>query len=224
MLGDTVTEDLKNIIASVCDGNIQPIKSIIEDSSLDEYVRAEALESLLILLNHRVISREELVFYFKQLLYGKLEVDYSYVWETLPRCCALIHPAGLEKDIEKAVADGKVMGIFADFDFVNRQLQRSIDEVLDELRSNEDYCFISENDVYFLENWVGGFSSEEDYDADYLFDDDNNEMEDEALGNLLGWMPKVPVRRENNVGRNDPCPCGSGKKYKKCCLGKVEND
>ena len=23
-----------------------------------------------------------------------------------------------------------------------------------------------------------------------------------------------------NVGRNDPCPCGSGKKYKKCCLGK----
>jgi len=24
------------------------------------------------------------------------------------------------------------------------------------------------------------------------------------------------------VGRNDPCPCGSGKKYKKCCLGKAE--
>jgi uncharacterized protein len=22
------------------------------------------------------------------------------------------------------------------------------------------------------------------------------------------------------IGRNDPCPCGSGKKYKKCCLGK----
>jgi len=28
-----------------------------------------------------------------------------------------------------------------------------------------------------------------------------------------------PARRdENKVGRNDPCPCGSGKKYKKCCL------
>ena len=23
-------------------------------------------------------------------------------------------------------------------------------------------------------------------------------------------------------GRNDPCPCGSGKKYKKCCIGKAE--
>ena len=27
----------------------------------------------------------------------------------------------------------------------------------------------------------------------------------------------TPVRVENKVGRNDPCPCGSGKKYKKCC-------
>ena len=26
-----------------------------------------------------------------------------------------------------------------------------------------------------------------------------------------------PVRVEQKVGRNDPCPCGSGKKYKKCC-------
>ena len=25
------------------------------------------------------------------------------------------------------------------------------------------------------------------------------------------------VRNEQKVGRNDPCPCGSGKKYKKCC-------
>ena len=25
------------------------------------------------------------------------------------------------------------------------------------------------------------------------------------------------------VGRNDPCPCGSGKKYKKCCLLKEQN-
>jgi uncharacterized protein YchJ len=30
--------------------------------------------------------------------------------------------------------------------------------------------------------------------------------------------PAVPVRRsEPKVGRNDPCPCGSGKKFKKCC-------
>ncbi|MCP3893574.1 MAG: hypothetical protein GY706_02960 [Bacteroides sp.] len=29
----------------------------------------------------------------------------------------------------------------------------------------------------------------------------------------------TPVRANRKVGRNDPCPCGSGKKYKRCCLG-----
>ena len=29
--------------------------------------------------------------------------------------------------------------------------------------------------------------------------------------------PKTEQRRKDKVGRNDPCPCGSGKKYKKCC-------
>lgn len=29
--------------------------------------------------------------------------------------------------------------------------------------------------------------------------------------------------KKEKVGRNDPCPCGSGKKYKKCCLGKDES-
>ena len=28
--------------------------------------------------------------------------------------------------------------------------------------------------------------------------------------------PQEPVRAEKRVGRNDPCPCGSGKKYKNC--------
>lgn len=30
----------------------------------------------------------------------------------------------------------------------------------------------------------------------------------------------APVKREKKVGRNDDCPCGSGKKYKKCCGAK----
>ena len=34
-------------------------------------------------------------------------------------------------------------------------------------------------------------------------------------------MAKVGTKKK--IGRNEPCPCGSGKKYKKCCLGKAEN-
>ena len=35
--------------------------------------------------------------------------------------------------------------------------------------------------------------------------------------------PRTPVRAGRKVGRNDPCPCGSGKKYKKCCMLKASD-
>ncbi|MEX0829370.1 MAG: tetratricopeptide repeat protein [Nitrospirales bacterium] len=34
-------------------------------------------------------------------------------------------------------------------------------------------------------------------------------------------FPMPYTRPDPKIGRNDPCPCGSGKKYKKCCLGKT---
>jgi uncharacterized protein len=42
---------------------------------------------------------------------------------------------------------------------------------------------------------------------------------------LQGSGPPRPAPRplpkaHPGIGRNDPCPCGSGKKYKKCCMGK----
>jgi hypothetical protein len=42
-----------------------------------------------------------------------------------------------------------------------------------------------------------------------------------ALGDAYDYdlyLDEPYVRVEAKVGRNDPCPCGSGKKYKKCCL------
>jgi uncharacterized protein len=45
------------------------------------------------------------------------------------------------------------------------------------------------------------------------------------VGTLNTWrisqhsarLPEIPAPQFGRVGRNDPCPCGSGRKYKKCC-------
>ena len=43
----------------------------------------------------------------------------------------------------------------------------------------------------------------------------------EAEEELIEKTEKVdPIKGAGDPGRNDPCPCGSGKKYKKCCWGK----
>ena len=45
------------------------------------------------------------------------------------------------------------------------------------------------------------------------------EQEDLTFSHSDGSSIKQPVKRSSvKVQRNDPCPCGSGKKYKKCCM------
>jgi len=42
-----------------------------------------------------------------------------------------------------------------------------------------------------------------------------------ALGAPVPAPPPVERRSAEKVSRNDPCPCGSGRKYKKCCLDRT---
>jgi preprotein translocase subunit SecA len=53
--------------------------------------------------------------------------------------------------------------------------------------------------LYELPQWEGIFSKEK-----------RKEIQ-------VSWRETKTIVNENKVGRNDPCPCGSGKKYKKCC-------
>jgi preprotein translocase subunit SecA len=46
---------------------------------------------------------------------------------------------------------------------------------------------------------------------------ENRRIQSEVAGRDTREQRREPVRAEKTVGRNDPCPCGSGKKYKNCC-------
>ena len=68
------------------------------------------------------------------------------------------------------------------------------------------------------EQWtVAGIINLDAVEDEYaLLDTDENPI---PLVEFLRARPPIKqVQRESNkIGRNDPCPCGSGKKYKKCC-------
>lgn len=74
---------------------------------------------------------------------------------------------------------------------------------------------------------LGGIFEQEDGEDLITFTDSEldgfkDELEDAVLAVYAYWRAKAQapstVRREGDkVGRNDPCPCGSGKKHKACC-------
>ena len=61
-----------------------------------------------------------------------------------------------------------------------------------------------------------------EHQSDLKMGEDGLSSENKAGGEVLASSdePKPFMRQSVKVGRNDPCPCGSGKKYKQC-HGKV---
>ncbi|WP_165076776.1 MULTISPECIES: preprotein translocase subunit SecA [unclassified Desulfovibrio] len=58
----------------------------------------------------------------------------------------------------------------------------------------------------------------EDMAREFRHREEPAELSYSGGGETVGEAPaRKPVRAAPRVGRNDPCPCGSGKKYKKCC-------
>ena len=47
-------------------------------------------------------------------------------------------------------------------------------------------------------------------------DEERTDLLSQAHSDTQANQPNQPVRVEKKVGRNEPCPCGSGKKYKHC--------
>lgn len=82
--------------------------------------------------------------------------------------------------------------------------------------------FLQDEDEY---DWDDEWDDEadEDFEEYEYLDDEDDDFEEEDAGFDRGQYqpPDGTIRNERApVGRNDPCPCGSGKKYKKCCLKK----
>jgi len=220
LLEDTITEGLSSIIASVYDGNLDPIKGIIESRECDKYVRRAALGSLVALVVNGIIDRDEVVCYFKELYNQKMNLLSEDVIECLIDKSLDIHPTGLEEEINKA-NDGDVLGFSSpDIDYrLEEQGAESIECILEEAKMYSEYCLVSRDDVLSLSKWLGNTRKME-----YTYDDEGDDEDNPFITHGLDYDEDdflaentTTVRNIEKIGRNHPCPCGSGKKYKKCC-------
>ncbi|MBR5228878.1 MAG: SEC-C domain-containing protein [Firmicutes bacterium] len=96
-----------------------------------------------------------------------------------------------------------------------------LDGINDSLNNPMDVEAITEDTEFSLDiNWAQLYMNMHNANADYLFtlEEWNNIFTEEERVDLYKQYKKSKtVVKEEKIGRNDPCPCGSGKKYKKCC-------
>ncbi len=106
-------------------------------------------------------------------------------------------------------------------------LENELDPDLLEVRSDLlNVCILMGLDFPEFEQWKEDAKHDTEFRKKYYADHYPGEVDDEEKeysddyddGPLL--PPDTIVREQQRIGRNEPCPCGSGKKYKKCCLNK----
>jgi len=195
LFGDAVTEDMANILAAVCDDDLSLIKKLIEDETVDKYVRTTALNAFLVLYAEDDLDRKSIIEYLKS-LFQKIKREKNFIWCGLVTTSMDIRAAGLMTEIQAAF----------DEDLLE-------DGVVD-LESVQDS----------LLEYEGDENDDEDDLKTRLLRYNHYYYPDNIIKDLQKWACfKTPVQtvqntKKDKTGRNSPCPCGSGKKYKKCCL------
>ena len=153
--GDVVTEDLARILASVSDGNIEPIKLLVENRQASEYVRGAALKALMVLVAQGIISRELVIEYFEELFSNRLdqEKESDYIWANLVINSAQLDPLELKEHIDQAFQSNLVDLSFIKHKDIDSYLQLGKDATLNKLRDDSHYSLI-EDTISEIQWWA----------------------------------------------------------------------
>jgi len=195
LFGDVITEDLPNILAAVCHNDLSLIKQLIEDESVEKFVRTSALSALLVLYLEDDLERLSIIDYLNS-LFNKIKREPHVLWDELISMSMDIKAAGLMTEIQMVLDEGLLE--FNDFNL--KYVQDSFQQYDSNEIDNED-----ELKKQLLKQ----------YNYRYPIDIINDFKK---WGSFEKDVEAITYTKKEKIGRNSPCPCGSGKKFKKCCL------
>src|SRR3954464_7149456 len=187
------------------------LKGLIEAAEADEFVRAEALEALAYLTATGRVPRDETEAYLIR-LYDTLQPQQeSFVWSGWVLAIALLGLETLSDVVHQAFERGLIDPMVMGYDDFRRDLERTLADPARMAGFEYDQIGPLEDAVGELSGWYA-FSDAAKRDQDRWATSSGH------AGLAYADTPLPFVRPFKHVGRNDPCPCGSGKKFKKCCL------
>ena len=206
LLGDFLFEGLPRCLAACSGPDATELRAFLANVDADEYARTAAWSAMLCLVAWGELSVETALQDLQERLAAVEDFEAGFLRATLAMsatrlpssetCLALARQEIAAERCEPKVAE------LRDFDGEVKSFQpQGWREELLELQGG-----LVEDAVVEIEPWFEETDEEVDVDEDG-YDPEGN------------WVPPEPVEQlvSDKVGRNDPCPCGSGAKYKKCC-------
>lgn len=204
MIGDAVTSGLQDILYNTYNGDKELLKTSIKNKNMDDYARSAMLKVVGQLYLDGEFGKEELQELIREIVYNEEEIgDYIYT-ELIYTMCGC-HFVEMLPEIRRLFEDGRIDG------FAFEGYAECVDMMF--RYNKEAFCRSPIHAADMLRSWS-------------MFEQpEQNELSQKEMEKLLRKAAAQYNKPEKKVkiGRNDPCPCGSGKKYKKCCMNKPQS-
>jgi hypothetical protein len=206
LLGDAVTETSFRVIAGTFDGDLKPLFEAILDLRADDFARSSLMSALVLIADLHPDQRpaiEEFIRTFRT-RHPKASPDVLMGWTET------VSDLGLEdltEEVRELFDKGVIPTDYCDFS-----------HFLEDLQATRDAQGASGNSRYetgLITDSIAELSKWHCY-TDAFFE----QQKTRKVSNDLRVAPWTEILKTPAppAGRNDPCPCGSGKKFKKCCL------
>lgn len=218
LLHDAITETVPRILAGLAGDQLELLDALALDERVNEWSRAAAVQVREYLVRDGVLSHDEAVKGLRPLLReaidrGDRAVGSAAVFALTELGAREAYPL-IAEAVQAGVVDKGFINLaeleeeLGEENFCERALRRLpstyVEDTLQELDNliwpGEEEEFHGDLDLLAPPPLAGSMQLPE---ADWPFPDEPE--------------PSGTIRHAGHVGRNDPCPCGSGKKFKKCC-------
>jgi hypothetical protein len=217
LLGDANPGYLPRLATGMYDGDADALFEAIADLRLDEFARDSLLGAATFLTWAGRIDRDRTIAFVRRFDAERLAPDQDLTWYGWLQAVALLGLRDMEPAVMAAWDRGSIPPKMLERHEFIEDLERAERAPEDIQRFRDAFLGYIDDVVEALDDWI---LAEEDDDDEFFdtgdFDDPLPMAVDERSPLTLPGQPVINPWR--HVGRNDPCPCGSGRKAKRCCL------
>ncbi len=202
LIGDCKTSGLKDILYNTYDGDIALLKESVQNRDIDEFVRSSMLDVMGQLYLDGTLPENEWKEFLKEIIHDGREHDYVYnaTGCILCQCHFIDMLPEIRYMLDSNLIDEMMMGGYDSY----------VDAMFEYREDEKNFCESSFHAADNLRHWAMFSESEDTVPSEKDFKKMLRMLEKELNQSA----------QKKKISRNAPCPCGSGKKYKYCCLNK----
>ena len=205
LLGDAITESLPKIVAGVFDGDESALFAAVLEPDIDEFVRVALLSAATFLTWDGRIDMAAMRAFLVQFETDRTAEREEYDWCGWQAAVATLGLRDLAPRVRAVFDAGLISDELMRFDDFEEDLRVAEENPKDINRFHLQGLGYIDDVIEALE-WTRALGPADDGG-------------DVSVDTLVEHMARQPAHNPmRDVGRNDPCPCGSGKKAKKCCI------